>query len=124
MSDDVPIIGLGMLPNVNQFALLSHQGSQVSHLSSVQLSPNRVRLDFDMNILDVFPVFAASARSGRYLPPVLSPELPSSRASPYADSLPDQAAASRDSVIGSPSTSLSITDHTADLRLFYGTSSC
>ena len=120
VSDDVPIVELDMIPDVSQFALLNPQGSQVSQLSSVQLSPNRVRLDFDMDTVDVFPVFVASPRSGGYLPPVSpvsSPELPSSRASPAAGSLPDEAAASRDRVIGSLSTSLSITDHRANLRL-------
>ena len=55
----------------------------------------------------MFPVFAASPRSGGYLPPispVLSPESPLSHASSAAGYLPDEAAASRDSVIGSPST--------------------
>ena len=42
VSDDVPIVELDMLPDVSQFALLITQGSQVSHLSSVQLSPNRI----------------------------------------------------------------------------------
>ena len=85
VSDDVPVVELDMLPDVSQFALLNPQGSQVSHLSSVQLSPNRIRLDFDMDTLDVFPVFVASPRSGGYLnpiSPVSSPESPSSRASP------------------------------------------
>ena len=63
VSNDVPIVELDMLPDVSQFALLNPQGYPVSYLSMVQLSPNRVCLDFDMDTLDVFPVFAASPRS-------------------------------------------------------------
>ena len=62
----------------------------------------------------------ASPRSVGYLPLLLhisSPESPSSRASPVAGSLPDEAAELCDSAIGSPATSLSITDHTANLQL-------
>ena len=72
VSDDVPVIELDMLPDVSQFALLNPQGSQVSHLSLVQLSPNtnRVGLEFDMDTLDVFPVFVASPTSGGYFYPL------------------------------------------------------
>ena len=118
VSNVVLVVELNMFPDTSQFALLNPQGSQVSsHLSLVQLSPNRVRFDFDLDTIDVF---AASPRSGGYLPlisPVSSLQSPSSHASPDAGSLPDEAAASRDSAIGSPATSLSITDHTADLHL-------
>ena len=47
MSDVVPVVELDLFPDLSQFALLNPQGSQVSHLSSVQLSPNRVCVDFD-----------------------------------------------------------------------------
>ena len=62
VSDDVPVVELDMFPDTSQFALLNPQGSQMLHLSSVQLSPNRVCLDFDLDTIDVFPVFAASPR--------------------------------------------------------------
>ena len=77
LSDVMPVVDLDMFPVTNQSAPLDPQGSQVSHLSSVQLSPNRVRLDFDLDTIDVFPVFVASPRSGRYLPlisPISSPD--------------------------------------------------
>ena len=86
----------------------------MSHLSSVQLSPNRVREDFDFDPLDVFPMFPVSPRSDGYLPrvsPVTSPS------SPAAGSLLDDATGSYHSNIGSPATSLSITDHAANLQL-------
>ena len=87
VSNDVPIVGLDMLPDVSQFALLNPQGCP---------------------------------SSGEYLPPVSpvsSPGSPSSRASLAAGSLPDEAAVSHYSVIGSPSMLLSTTDHTANLHI-------
>ena len=54
VSDEVPVVELDMLPDVSQFALLNPHALQVPHLSLVQLSPNRGRLDFDIDTLDVF----------------------------------------------------------------------
>ena len=82
-SDLAPVVHLDISPVTDQFAPLN---PQESHLSSVQLSPNRVRVDYDIDTLDAFPVFAASPRSGGYLP-LISPI--SSPGSPAAGSLPD-----------------------------------
>ena len=68
VSDVVPVMELDILPHTSQFALLNPHGSQVSHLSSVQLLPNRMHLDFDLDTIDVFPVFAASLRSAGIYP--------------------------------------------------------
>ena len=87
-----------MLPVTGRFMPLSPQGSQ---MLPVQLSPNMVRLDLDA--VDLFPVFVASPRTGIYLT-LLSP-------------ISYEAAESHDCAIGSPATSLSITDHTANLQL-------
>ena len=43
------------------------QLSQISALSSVQLSPNRVCEDYSFDILDVFPVFQVSPETDVYL---------------------------------------------------------
>ena len=55
-SNDVCLAADWVLP-------LLHQESQVSQLSSVQLSPNRVREDYDFDAMDVFPVFPVSPRN-------------------------------------------------------------
>ena len=86
----------------------------MSQLSSVQLSPNRVRLDFDIDMMDVFPVFPVLPSTDRYLP-LVSPV--SSLGAPAAGSLPDVAAALFDSTIGSLATSLSSIDHAVNLQL-------
>ena len=80
----------------------------------MQLSPNKVCVDYDIDTLDVFPVFSVSPRSDGYLP-LVSPV--SSQGSLTAGSLPDEAAASRDSTFGSSAMSLSITDHAANFQL-------
>ena len=59
MSDFAPVVHLDKSPVTDEFAPLNPQESQVSHLSSVQLSPKRVRLDFDIATPDVFPMLAA-----------------------------------------------------------------
>ena len=87
MSDVASVVDSDMLPVTGRFTPLNPQGSQVSHLSSMQLSPNRVRSDFDLDAVDLFPVFATSPRSDGDLPllsPISTPESPSSRASPAA----------------------------------------
>ena len=113
-SDVAPGGHLAISPATDQFTPLNPQESQVSYLSSVQLSPNRVRIYVDIDTLDVFPVLAASPRTDGYIP-LISPV--SSPGSPAAGSLPDEVAASCDSTIGSLATSLSITYHAANLQL-------
>ena len=97
--------------------------SQVSLLSSVQLSPNRAREDFNYDTLDVFPVFQVSHEHDGYLPetsPATSSEArskPSSSLSPAPGYRLNEVTGLFDSMVGSPVTSLSITDYTADLSL-------
>ena len=64
-------------PAVDRAGLFLPQESQVSQLSSVQLSPNRVQEDYDFNTLDVFPLYAVSPRNDGYFPsvsPISSPD--------------------------------------------------
>ena len=100
-----------MLHATGRFTPPNSHGLQVSPLSSVQLSPNRVRSDFDLGAVDLFHLFTTSPRADGDMP-YLSPI-----SSPVAGCLPDEVAGSRDGAIGSPATSLSITDHTVDLQL-------
>ena len=78
------------------------QESHLSQLSSVQLSPNRVREDFDFDTMDVFPMLPVSPRTDGYFPSVSPVSSPNTLF---------------DSAVGSPVTSLSITDYAADLTL-------
>ena len=109
-----------VLPVVARFVPLNPQGSQESHPSSVQLSPNRVRSDFDVDTVDLYPLFATSPISDGDLlliSPITSPESPLSHASPAARLLQDEAPKSFDNAGVSPATSMSITNHTALLLL-------
>ena len=80
---------------------------QESHVS--QLSPNRVREDFDLDVdtMDVFPVFPVSPRTDGYFPsvsPVSSPSAlstPGSSAAPGPGSLLNKATGPFDSTVGS-----------------------
>ena len=102
------------------FTPLNPQGSQVSHLSSVQLSPNRVRSDFDIDTVDLDPLFATWPRCAGDLlliSQISSPESPVSYASPDAPSRPDEASASVDSGRNCPATLSSITNHTGEIQL-------
>ena len=69
------------------------QSSQISALSSVQLSPNRVREDYSYDTLDVFAVFQVSPEIDGYLPdtspitPPVSGELPNFPVTLGSDSL-------------------------------------
>ena len=88
------VVPLEISPVTDHLATLNPQESQVSRLSSVQLSQNRVHEDFDHNTLDVFPVFTVSPRTDGYLPcvsPVSSPSSPVSLAAPTVGSLLDEA---------------------------------
>ena len=71
----------------------------------MQLSPNRVNKDFDYGTRDVFFMFPA---------PVSIPDSP---AAPTVGSLLDMVTGSYGSIIGSPVTSLSITDQAEHLHL-------
>ena len=91
---------------------------QVSAVSSVQWSPNRVREDFTYDTMDSFPVFQVSQDNVRYLQKTSPVTSPDSRNIPGApDSLPNEATGSLDSIVGSPVTSLSLTDFAADLSI-------
>ena len=75
-------------------------------LSSVQLSPNRMREDYTYDNVDVFPVFQVSTDTAKYLPatsPVTPPDTGSLLTSPIPpgpDSLPPGATGSFDSLVG------------------------
>ena len=73
-SYDTPVVHLEISPVADHLAIFNPQELQVLRLSSVQLLPNRVREDFDFNTLDVFPMFAVSPRTDRYLPCILYPQ--------------------------------------------------
>ena len=96
---------------------------QVYGLSSIQLSPNRGCEDYAYNILDVFPVFQVSPDAEGYFPdmsPVTPTDLRNLPKAPYTlahGSLPPEATGSLDSFIGSPVTSMSLTEDAADLSL-------
>ena len=47
----------------NRFMPLNPQGSPMSHLPSVQVSPNRVCSDFDLETVYLYPLFGTSLRS-------------------------------------------------------------
>ena len=109
-----------VLPAVARFMALNPQGSHESHLSSEQLSPNRVRSDFDVDSVALYPLFATSPRSDGALPlisPITSPESPLSPASSAAHFLLDEAPKSFANAGVSLATSMSITDRTAELQL-------
>ena len=116
-SYDAPVAALDMATVAEWLETRNPQESQVSHLSSVQLSPNRVREDFDLGTLDVFPVFAAPLETNGYLPRISPVSSPGSPVAPAVSSLLDEVTGSYHSTIGSPATSLSITDHAANLHL-------
>ena len=55
-SPGVPsVVPSDVLPVMARFMPLNPPGSQASHLSSEQLSPNRVRSDFDVETVNLFP---------------------------------------------------------------------
>ena len=92
-------------------------------LPSVQLSPNWVWEDYDFDTIDVFPMYVVSPRNDGYFPsvsPISSPNamnIPDSPVTPATSSVMNEATGSFDSAVGSPVTSLSITDYAADLTL-------
>ena len=116
---EAPAEPLDMSMFVDRVAKLS----QVSGLSSVQLSPHRVCEDFAYDTLDVFPIFQVSPEAEGYFPdtsPVTPQDPRNLLNSPDTlahGSLPPEATGSLDSFIGSQVTSLSLTEHAADLSL-------
>ena len=54
---EAPVGSIDVSPDYDRMVQILPLESQVSLLSSVQLSPNRVREDFNYDTLDVFPVF-------------------------------------------------------------------
>ena len=50
-------------PAADRAGLSLPQESQVSQLSSVQLSPNQVREDYDFDTIDVLPMYTVSPRN-------------------------------------------------------------
>ena len=116
-SYDAPVAALDMASVADQLDSRNPQESQVSHLSSMQLSSNRVREDLDLGTLGVFPVFAVSPETAGYLPRISPVSSPGSPVAPAESSLLDEATGSYHSTIGSPATSLSIMDHATNLHL-------
>ena len=78
---------------------------------------------YDFDTMDVFPMYAVSPRNDGYFPSVIPISPPNalsksgSPVTPATGSLMNEASGSFDSAVGSPVTSLSITDYTADLNL-------
>ena len=87
-ANEAPVGSKDMCPAADQVVPLLPQESQVpvrSQLSSVQLSPNQVREDYDFNTMDVFPVYTVSPRNDGYFPsvaPISSPNALSPLGSP------------------------------------------
>ena len=79
--DVASVVPSDILPIVARFTPLNPPGSQVSHLTSVQLSLNRVRSDFDPDMVDLDPS-SRSAGELLLISPISSPESPLSCASP------------------------------------------
>ena len=118
-SNKAPVGAMDVWPAADQVVTLLPQESQVSQLSSVQLSPNRVREVFDIDTMDVFLVLLVSPRSDGYFPSVSSVSSPGSPAAPAPGSVLNEVTGSFVSTVGSPVTSLSITDYAADLTLLW-----
>ena len=54
---EAPVGSMDVSPAADRVVQFLPLESQVSLLSSVQLSPNRVREDFNYDTMDVFPAF-------------------------------------------------------------------
>ena len=65
---EAPVGPLDVSPAADRVVQLLPLQSQVSVLSSFQLSPNRVREDFSYDAMDVFPVFQVSQEADGYFP--------------------------------------------------------
>ena len=107
--------------NISALAESVVQLCQISALSSVQLSPNRVRDDYVYDTMDMFLVFQVSPEIDGYLPatslvtPPVSGELQTSPATSCSDSLPPGATGSLDSLIRGPVISRSLIEQATDL---------
>ena len=74
-SYEAPVGFTDECPAAGRAGLFLPQESQVSQLSSVQLSPNQVQEDYDFDTI-VFPMYAVSPRKDGYFPsvsPISSP---------------------------------------------------
>ena len=94
--------------------------SQESQLSSVQLSTNRVREDYDFDTMDVFPIVCGFTEKRRIFPqciPDFVTECYEHTGLPVTGSVMNEVTGSFDSAVGSPVMPLSITDYAADLTL-------
>ena len=111
---DAPVADLDMASVTAQLETCNLQETQVSHLSSVQLSPNRVHEDLDLGTLDVFLCLWCPQK-----PTYISSFVLSSgpQVAPAVSHLLDEATGSYHSTIGSPVTSLSMMDHASNLHL-------
>ena len=106
----VPVSILALIESVVQL-------SQIYALSSVQLSPNRVREDYSYDIMDVFPVFQVSPEIDGYIP-ATSPVMP-----PVSREFNDfsghsgsgLSATGSDSLMGGPVMSRSLIEQATDL---------
>ena len=84
-SYEAPMGSKNVCPAADQVVRLLPQESQVSQLLSVQLSPNRVRENYDFDTMDVFSVYTVSSRNDKYFPslsPIMSPNALSTLGSP------------------------------------------
>ena len=115
--DVASVVPSDISPIVARFMPLNPQESQVSHLSSVQLSPNRVRSNFEIDTVDLDPLFTMSPRSAGDLLLISSPDSPLSCALSDVHSWTNKASASVDSGRESPATSMSINNRTGELQL-------
>ena len=89
-------------------------------LTADRVVPNQVWADNDFDTMDVFPMYAVSPRNDGYFPhvsPISTPNALSKPVTPATGSLMNEVTGSFDSAVGSPVTSLSIADYTADLNL-------
>ena len=95
-SYEAPVSSKDVCPAADRVVpLLTHE-SEVSLLSSVQLSPNRVRADYDFDTMDVFPMYAVSSRNNGYflsMSPISPPKL-GSPVTPATGSLMNEATGS------------------------------
>ena len=107
---EVPSAGL---PIVAHFEPVNLPVSQDSRLSSVLLSPNRVRQDFDVTQEDQYPLLDASPISDGHLSPV---SMATSRGSSPVGSEWDAESFHSAGVSPANSASLSITHRTAGSR--------
>ena len=81
-SYEPPVGSKDVCPAADRVVPLLPQESQVSQLSSVQLSSNRVRANYDIDTMDVFPTYAVSPRNDGYVPSVSPISTPNALSKP------------------------------------------